>query len=164
MKNINGNELDKLVCDEVLKINEPTGILNSQLDEMTKSQEKDSSENNEKLAELQRLIKEHKEQIANLVKVLSMSQDSAAMLQYTTKEIERLDKEITMYEKEMQEIADVGEQNLKRNQLIDEIIKSILDFRDNYKNMSFAEKQDFMHRIINRVEWDGDNAHIFLNR
>ena len=86
------------------------------------------------------------------------------MLQYTTKEIERLDKEITMYEKEMQELADVGEQNLKRNQLIDEIIKSILDFRDNYKNMSFAEKQDFMHRIIDRVEWDGDNAHIFLNR
>lgn len=164
MKNINGNELDKLVCDEVLKINEPTGILNSQLDEMLKAQDIDSSVNDEKLAELQRLVKEHKEQIANLMKVLSMSQDSAAMLQYTTKEIERLDKEITMYEKEMQELADVGEQNLRRNQLIEEIVKSILEFRDNYENMSFAEKQDFMHKIINRVEWDGDNAHIFLNR
>ena len=60
--------------------------------------------------------------------------------------------------------ADVGEQNLRRNQLIEEIVKSILEFRDNYENMSFAEKQDFMHKIINRVEWDGDDAHIFLNR
>ncbi|MGN0678625.1 MAG: recombinase family protein [Oscillospiraceae bacterium] len=164
MKNVNGNELDKLVCDEILKINEPTGILKSQLDEMLKTQEIDSSLNEEKLSELQRLIREHKERIANLMKTLSMSQDSSTMLQYTTKEIERLDKEIKMYEKEVQELAAFGEKNLRRNQLIEEIIKSISDFRENYDNMSFAEKQDFMHRIIDRVEWDGEKAHIFLNR
>lgn len=164
MKNVNGNELDKLVCDEILKINEPTGILKSQLDEMLKTQEIDSSLNEEKLSELQRLIREHKERIANLMKTLSMSQDSSTMLQYTTKEIERLDKEIKMYEKEVQELVAFGEKNLRRNQLIEEIIKSISDFRENYDNMSFAEKQDFMHKIIDRVEWDGEKAHIFLNR
>lgn len=162
MKNINGAELDKLVCDAVMNINDPSGILKSQLDEMLNSPDTDRASTSEKLSELQKLVKEHKDQIANLLKVISMSQDSPTMLQYTTKEVERLDSEINVFEKEIQELTSIDEKNAQRHQFMEEIVHSISDFRENYDEMSFAEKQDFMHKIIDRIEWDGEKAHIFL--
>ena len=162
MKNLNGTELDKLVCDAVMNINDPSGILKSQLDEMLNGQDTDRASASEKMSELQKLVKEHKDQIANLLKVISMSQDIPTMLQYTTKEVERLDSEINVFEKEIQELTSIDEKNAQRHQFIEEIVHSISDFRENYDEMSFAEKQDFMHKIIDRIEWDGEKAHIFL--
>lgn len=162
MKNISGNDLDRLVCNEVLQINDASGVLRMQLDDMLNNHDSSLSDINEKQNELKKLIKERKDRIANLMSVISQSQDSQTMLRYTTNEIERLDKEIADFEKELHELDFVNEKNSQRARFIDEIINSIMDFRKNYDEMGFPEKQDFMHKIIDHVEWDGEKAKIFL--
>ena len=86
------------------------------------------------------------------------------MLSYTTKEVERLDGEIKTLQNELTELSFLGEENLERQQQVDNIIKSIKRLKDCFDTLTAVEKRDYMRQIIDRIEWDGKNAHIFIKR
>jgi len=44
------------------------------------------------------------------------------------------------------------------------LVRSLGEFRERFAELSVVDKRDFMRKIIDRIEWDGENAHIFLRR
>lgn len=162
MKNVNGNVLDKLVCDEILKFNQPNSVVGKQLNLLMKQSNKSSADNSEKISDLQKQVGAKQKMIANLMDALAKSEDSAAMISYTKAEIERLDEEIKALKNEIAELEFVGEENIERKNLIDNILNSLKKFKECFDSLTVVEKRDFMRQIIDRIEWDGENAHIFI--
>ncbi len=161
-KNVNGNVLDKLICDEILKFNQPRSAVGKQLDQLMK-QSNDSAENNsEKLVELKNQVTAKQKMISNLMDALAKSEDSSTMLAYTTKEVERLDNEIKTLQNEINELSFIGDENTERQKQIENILKSLERFKDCFETLTVVEKRDYMRQVIDRIEWDGKNAHIFI--
>ncbi len=164
MKNVNGNVLDKLVCDELLKFNQPKSTIGRQLDTLIKQSNRETEDNSARLADLKKQTDEKRKMISNLMDALARSEDGSAMLSYTAKEVERLDNEIKVLENEIAELSFLGEENLERQRQVDAIVKSIERFKEVFDALTVVEKRDYMHRIIDRIEWDGESAHIFIRR
>lgn len=162
MKNVNGNVLDKLVCDEILKFNQPNSVVGKQLNLLMKQSNKSSNDNSVKISDLQKQVGEKRKMISNLMGALARSEDSAAMISYTTKEIERLDDEIKTLQNEITELSFIGEENIERENLIENILDSLKKFKECFNTLTVVEKRDHMRQIIDRIEWDGENAHIFI--
>ena len=164
MCNVNGNVLDKLLCDEIMNYNQPRSNVGKQLDNILNQIGKKTDGNREKIDGLNRLLAEKKRMIANLMKVLAMSEENSVMFAYTKNEVERLDTEIRNAETELAQLSYLSEQDDQRSEQVDILVKSLGEFRERFEELSVVEKRDFMRRIVDRIEWDGENAHIFLRR
>lgn len=162
MKNVNGNVLDKLICDEILKFNQPRSTVGKQLDLLIKQSGSSIEDSSESIAELKNQVAEKQKMISNLMDALAKSKDSSAMLAYTTKEVERLDGEIKALQNEINELSFIGDENTERHKQLENIIGSLERFKDCFDTLSVVEKRDYMRQIIDRIEWDGKNAHIFI--
>lgn len=162
MKNVNGNVLDKLICDEILKFNQPRSAVGKQLDQLMKQSNDSAESNSERLAELRNQVSAKQKMISNLMDALAKSEDSSAMLAYTTKEVERLDQEIKALQNEINELSFIGDENTERQKQIENILKSFERFKDCFDTLTVVEKRDYMRQVIDRIEWDGTNAHIFI--
>ena len=162
MKNVNGNVLDKLICDEILKFSQPNSVVGKQLNLLMKHSNNSAADNSEKISDLQKQIAVKQKMIANLMEALAKSEDSAAMVSYTKAEIESLDGEIKTLKKEITELVSVGAENIERDNLIDNILNSLKKFKECFDSLTVVEKRNFMRQIIDRIEWDGENAHIFI--
>ncbi len=162
MKNINGNLLDKLVCEELRKYRTVDSLVGEQLDKIVGDISQDADDNSVRLSDLKRSLASRKEKIANLIDNLSRSAGSQVLVEYTTQEIERLDAEVKSLEQEIEDLSFIDDVHNERRQQIDEMISRIASFDAAFEDLTFAEKQDYMHSIIEKVEWDGENAHIFL--
>lgn len=84
------------------------------------------------------------------------------MLAYTTKEVERLDQEIKALQNEITELSFIGDENTERQKQIENILRSFERFKDCFDTLTVVEKRDYMRQVIDRIEWDGTNAHIFI--
>lgn len=162
MKNVNGNVFDKLICDEILNFNQPDSTVGKQLDMLMKQSDSAAESNTENLAKLQEQIETKRKMISNLMDALARSENSAAMLDYTTKEVERLDGEIKALQDEIDELNLIGDENTERQKHIGNILKSLERFKECFDTLTVIEKRDYMRQIISRIEWDGENAHIFI--
>ena len=48
--------------------------------------------------------------------------------------------------------------------IMEDIPNTTAHLRERFAELSVVDKRDFMRKIIDRIEWDGENAHIFLRR
>lgn len=164
MCNVNGNVLDKLLCDEIMNFNKPSSNVGKQLDSILRQIEKKTGGNREQTEELTKQLSEKKRMIANLMKTLAMNEPTSTLFEYTKNEVERLDAEIKNTESELAKLSYIGEQDDKRSEHVDMLVKSLGEFRERFAELSVVDKRDFMRKIIDHIEWDGLNAHIFLRR
>ena len=164
MCNVNGNVLDKLLCDEIMNFNKPSSNVGKQLDSILRQIEKKTGGNREQTEELTKQLSEKKRMIANLMKTLAMNEPTSTLFEYTKNEVERLDAEIKITESELARLSYIGEQDDKRSEHVDMLVKSLGEFRERFAELSVVDKRDFMRKIIDHIEWDGLNAHIFLRR
>lgn len=162
MCNVNGNVLDKLICDEILKFNQPDSVVGKQLDTLIKKSSKSTEDTWERINELNKNVETKHQMINNLMKALATSIDSPVMLDYTKKEVERLDKELRQIQAEIAQLSFLESEDTQRSTQIENMIKSIGIFKERFEELSVVEKRDFMHELIDRIVWDGKNAHIFL--
>ena len=164
MCNVNGNVLDKLLCDEIMNFNKPSSNVGKQLDSILQQIEKKTSGNREQTEELTKQLSEKKRMIANLMKTLAMNEPTSTLFEYTKNEVERLDSEIKNTENELAKLSYISEQDDKRSEHVDMLVRSLGEFQERFAELSVVDKRDFMRKIIDRIEWDGENAHIFLRR
>lgn len=162
MCNVNGNVLDKLLCDEILGFNRAKSSVSRQMSKIMKQSEQKSEVNREKLNDLTKQLEEKKRMISNLMITLARSDQSSIMFEYTSKEIERLDSEIKQLDREIAELGFAGEEQAQNESHVKMLVQSLSEFKERFDRLSVVEKREYMYKVIDRVEWDGENAHIFL--
>lgn len=160
VSNVQGNTLDRLICEEILKYADQNSRIYQMLEEM-KEKIKCSKEDKVNAADiLEREIQKRKKEVKNLITVLARSDGNEAFIEQIEKEITKLNEECSVFEKERKEAGAKGnimQENKRQLEFLEEQLQS---FKTLFNSLTVIEKREYLHLILDKVVWDGKQAHI----
>lgn len=160
--NVHGNTLDEVIAHELISYLKPDSQVNHILSEL-KERLKDEKGDCTSEADLFKLqLKDKKYQIQQLLEKLSKPGVSDTIFNYINEQITALDKECKEIESKISSNDNVLVTNSDIDEQVEIIMGQLKDFSLLYQNLTITEKRDFMKLILDRVVWDGENAHIFI--
>ena len=161
MNNAPGNILDEAICSEIKKLSENSSEFIKQLEKAKASLTDNTNEQKTQLEALKKTIADKDSEIKNLIGVLSHSDNNSAH-DYILKEIDKLHKEKARAEKQLTSLDGLARQNELSDMEFDLIKDILVHFGETFDTMSVDEKRAALRVFVNKIVWDGENAHIYL--
>lgn len=159
MKRPNGNEIDKLVCEEIKKVTSDGSDFMKHLKQNFKNMNYNSVSYQEKLKNLRNSKNKYENQIKNLVKTLAENEDSSAST-YIINQVNELDTKIKEIEKQINENLELANNISSSEQDFEILTELFSNAAKGIDEMSVEQKRNALRSIIYKVIWDGENAHI----
>lgn len=160
MKNVNGNQLDKSICEEIKKLDEDSDIFISRLLEASKKPCQNTEEYEKQIAALKKSFAENEKQIKNLVTALSMG--DATTVSYINTQITALHNKNKEIKLKISELETVSKDNFLTEDDFQTLKGILSSFASAFDTMSLVEKRAALRIFVKRIEWDGDNVHVYL--
>lgn len=161
MKRPNGNEIDRLVCEEVKKVAADTSEFTKNLKRGLRNMDYNNESYQETLKELRKSKSKYENQINNLLQSLKQSEDTAAN-NYILNEINNLDTKINSIEKQIQEYRDIANSNTTSEEEFEILAEMLSDTANSIDNMTVEQKRTALRSVIHKVVWNGENADIYF--
>lgn len=161
MKNPNGNELDKAVCEELRALAQDSSTLMENLKAFTKKSKVNVKEYEKERDILQKTSADNEKQIRNLVASLAGSEESAAA-QYIKEEIDNLHKKGALIKAQIAELEEIGKTTVLSDLDLAVFESSLQLFADNLEAMPEEQKRQAIRTIVKSIYWDGEKVHLFL--
>lgn len=160
-KNPRGNELDKLVCDEIKKLNRSDSTFHKQLNIIKKQILATEEHSNSELTLLQTTLAKKEKQISNYIKAISESNQTAATELIMT-EINKLHAEIEALQQQITELSELTNNHGELLPTLDALTEKLSSFADTFDMLSINEKREILKLLIEKIVWDGVNVHLYL--
>lgn len=161
MKNINGNELDKAVCEEVLKLSYNDSEFYKQLKNM--SNKINNTDYDVEIKKLQQQIAKNNKTIERAVeKMLNAenNEDEVFLTKHIKEKIKSLENENIDLERKIDEIKClIKDYDLSNIEIIKDELRT---FSRTFDTMTMEEKRNTLRLLIRKVVWDGENVHIYF--
>lgn len=161
MKRLNGNELDRIICEEIKKLSEDE----SEFMTIIKKEQKTFGDHNfsykEKLKALRKEKSDNETTIKSLVRSLSESDNKIAH-EYIFQEINELDKKIKSLQDQIQEYENLTEIETISNSEFETLAEMLLSFAKSFDNMPVEQKRSAIRAFVRKILWDGNNIHIYF--
>lgn len=161
MKNINGNSLDKAVCEEIKKLSYDNSSFISQLKKARKSILNNSKDYEKDIKSKEKLISNNEKSIQNYIKALSDNQ-SKVSINYINDEIERLHNENEVLRGKIEDIRCLIKDYSLSDSDIEIMKETLLSFSKSVDMMNIEEKRNAIRMLVKRIVWDGENIHIYF--
>lgn len=159
-QNLNGSQTDDLVCDYLMQYtNESSSIY--QLLEKLKGELK-GKEKLSPLAELDSRITKCNSEINNLVNKLSQPNVGQALLTQVNAKVEELSLELARLTDEKKQLEENQSFLADKEFQLDLIAKALSSLKTYFKEMTIPEKRMLIKLLIQKIEWDGQDLHIFI--
>ena len=160
--NVQGNTLDELVCREVLRYNEENSNINQMLKEVISKMQNTKEKKVTSSDLLDQEIRKKKNEVKNLVRALAKSDADETFVDQIEKEILRLNQECARLESEKTERGEETASIQGEKQQIEFLMEQLSSFQNLFDTLSVPEKREYLRMIIDKVVWDGEQAHIFI--
>lgn len=161
IKNPNGNELDRAVCEEIKRLSEDGSEFIAQLESAKKKIKSGSDEFDLRAENLKNEIADTKQQINNLITSLSM-QISGTGAEYISRRIEELDGKLKQSEQSLAELSKITTGNVLSESEFDVLRDMLKSFAKSFDTMSIEQKRTAIRTFVKRIVWDGENIHMYL--
>lgn len=161
MKNVNGNLLDRIICEEIKKLGTENSEFIRQLELGKKQLEGNREEYDENLERLRSLLAETEKEIAALVSTLSKAAGTAAEA-YIVKQIDELHGKGEMTKSRITELESITASHALSDIEFDLIRQMLANFRDTMDDMSVEQKRAALRAFVKKVVWDGERIHVYL--
>lgn len=160
-KNPRGNELDKMVCDEIKKLSRNDSTFHKQLNIIKKQLLSAEEDSNSELTLLQSTLNKKQNQIKNYIKIISESTPSAATEMILTK-INELHTETETLQQQITELMEISNNHGALLPTLDALTDKLSSFADTFDMLSLNEKREILKLLIEKIVWDGMNVHLYL--
>ena len=160
--NVQGNTLDELVCKEVLRYTEENSNIHKMLKKAIKRMEGTKQEKVSSADMIEQEIQKRKKEVENLIGVLAKSGGDDEFVAQIEQKVIRLNRECAALEKEKSEIDEDGVSIAGDKQQIEVLMEQLSSFKNLFDTLSVPEKREYLQLILDRVVWDGEQAHIFI--
>ncbi|MDD4564123.1 MAG: recombinase family protein [Eubacteriales bacterium] len=163
-QNLNGQQIDDMVCEYLMDYaNENSNIY--KLLENLKGRFQNEIKSNP-IQEIETKIKKLNDQIDNLIKTLSYTELdnelAPALIQRINGEVSKLDNEVKMLNEEKLNLQSSINNLSDRSIQLDIISRALSSLKDNFGNLTIYEKRNLIRLLIQKIEWDGQDLHIFI--
>ncbi len=164
IKNPQGNLLDQMVCNEIKKIaqGENQHKFQEQLTIAQKQLLSADTANTTELDNLQKALSNTNEKLNNLVLSLSQTFD-CTVVSYINKQITALHKEKLSIEQQIQHLKELLQNQTTLLTDLDVLIEKLSTFSNSFDMMTIEEKRTILRVLLDKVEWDGIHAHLYLS-
>ncbi|MBP1889888.1 DNA invertase Pin-like site-specific DNA recombinase [Clostridium moniliforme] len=156
-KNINGQEVEKLVIDKI-KIRTAEDICNN-LKTLTNSL--DIEENTNKVNKLNEEKDLLKKKIDNLINKLSLTSDNDISKLFIN-QISLFKSKILEIDKQIDEFKNIEAKIAEAHREVNNNIKKLDEFKNNFDYMNFEEKKRCLNDMLEKITWNSDSNEIVL--
>lgn len=159
--NVNGDELDRLVLDELFAFDVKGSVVNTQLSELRKQLNNIDDDISARIKKLRDKKKRNSKAVNNLIAALSNGASELTMAAIN-EQIEKLNEENQLIDTQVIELndKDVIQSQLHKN--LNSFEDAIIYLKLNFDDLSIENKREFIKKIVEKVVWDGESAHIFI--
>lgn len=164
--NVQGNTLDELVCREVLRYAEENSNIHKAIETAMERMEHTVKDSVTSADLLEQEIQKKKKEVQNLIHVLASSGTGGAsddsFVKQIRQEMQKLNEECAMLEKERSEMSteSMGIQGNRKQ--LEFLLEQLSTFEKLFDSLSVLEKREYLRMILDKVVWDGEQAHIFI--
>lgn len=160
--NVQGNTLDELVCREVLRYTEENSNIHHILHEAMERMEDTKEEKVTSADLLEQEIQKRKKEVQNLIAVLAKSGGEQEFISQIEQKILKLNSERAVLEKERAEMGAEGINIQGDRAQLAFLMEQLSSFEKLFDTLSVPEKREYLRMILDKVVWDGEEAHIFI--
>ena len=160
--NVQGNTLDELVCKEVLRYTEENSNIHKMLEKAVERMEGTKQEKVSSVEMIEQEIQKRKKEVQNLISVLAKSGGDDEFIAQIEQKVIRLNRECAALEKKKSEIDEEGLSITGDKQQIEILMEQLSSFKKLFDTLSVLEKREYLQLILDKVVWDGEQAHIFI--
>lgn len=161
MKNVNGNQLDKAICEEIKRLDEDSDMFISSLLESSKKLCENAEEYEKQIDALNKSFAENEKQIKNLVTALSQS--DATTITYINTQITELHNKNEEIKLKISELEAVSKDRILTDDDFQTLKGMLSSFASAFDTMSLEEKRAALRVFVKRIEWDGENVNVYLS-
>lgn len=160
-KNPRGNELDRMVCDEIKKLSRNDSTFHKQLNIIKKQLLSAEEDSNSELTLLQTTLTKKQTQIQNYIKAISETTQSVATEMIMT-EINKLHAETEAIQQQITELTEISDNHGALLPTLDALTDKLSSFADTFDMLSLNEKREILKLLVEKIVWDGVNVHLFF--
>ena len=161
LKNPNGNELDRMICEEIKQISVNGSDLNRELQNIKRDTLNRGDEYQTKMKQLSDSIATHQNKIASLMKVLEDSDGSSAY-KLVIEQINNLNAQKESLQMQLDEIKEQATSNNLSDSDFEIFQEQLARFGTAFNAMSIEEKRTALRLLIREIVWDGENVRLYL--
>lgn len=161
-KRVNGNKLDKMICDKIKELTGDGSQLYAELEESKKIFNKTTEECENRIESLKNRKRENEKKISSLVTALANTDDSIPAYDYINTQINELHEENIGIENQIKEWEALAENNTVSDTNFDITLETLKSFSKSFDALTVEQKRQALKMCVNRVEWDGINAHLYI--
>ncbi len=161
MKNPNGNNLDKLVCDEIKKLSSEPSVFLSELERVRNEIKTDSESISSQLERLNKLKSDKERDIEKLTVTVTDSIGTPAE-QHLLKKLNDDGAELKNIVRNIAELESIAKQDVMTDTEFDLLKDLLLNFATTFDDMSIEQKRMALRTFLKKIVWDGESAHIYL--
>lgn len=162
VSNVQGNTLDELVCREVLRYTEENSNIHQMLQQAIERIEDTKEEKVTSKDLLEREIQKRKKEVQNLISTLAKSGGDQQFISRIEQEVLKLNRECASLEEEKAELGAEGADIRGDGQQLTFLMEQLSSFQNLFDTLSVPEKREYLRMILDKVVWDGEEAHIFI--
>lgn len=161
MKTVNGNTLDKAIIEEIKKLSENSSDFIQELERTKQEIQSHGQEIDRELESLRRTQADNQKEISVLVNVMAKSEGTAAY-DHILNQINELDAQNKKAEKRIEELISISKKDTYSDEEFDMLRQTLQSFGDTVDNMSVEQRRSALRVFIQRIEWDGQDMHVYL--
>ena len=158
-QNINGAQADDMVCQALMPYTMESAEIHKLLEKLRnklRRQKKDDP-----LVHIQANRNQCAEEMNRLIRSLSQTDSSPALIRHISDRIAMLDQtitELTAESSRLQTDISLSDQELQT----DTLVKTLSGFKQCFNQLSIHEKRTLIKLLIQKIVWEGENLHIFI--
>ncbi|MCI9448212.1 MAG: recombinase family protein [Lachnospiraceae bacterium] len=160
--NVQGNALDELVCREVLRYTEEHSDIYQMMRKAVECIEDIKEEKVTSAELLEREIQKRKKEVQNLITTLAKSGGDREFISRIEQEVLKRNRECASLEEEKAELKAEGADIRGDGQQLAFLMEQLSSFQNLFETLSVPEKREYLAIRLDKVVWDGEQAHIFL--
>jgi site-specific DNA recombinase len=159
-QNLNGKQTDDMVCDYLLQYTDAGSSIYKLLEKFRRNLQ--TQENADPLAELSVRISRCNSEMDNLIHSLSQPDVGQALMRRVNARVDELSEEMERLNKEKERLQDDLSFITDKAVQLDIIANALSSLKTYFKEMSVPEKRTLIKLLVQKIEWDGENLHIFI--
>lgn len=161
VRNAGGNILDKAIITEMKKLSADSSAFVHQLDQSKKALAGNRESYDADLERLRQAAVENEKEIKGLVSSLSKASGSSAE-RYIVEQIDELHQKSESYKQRIAELEQITAGHVLSDIEFDILRELLSSFAATIDDMTVEQKRAAIRTCVRRIEWDGENVHIYL--
>lgn len=162
MKNVDGYVIDKVVCDALLGFDQPTSPIAQSMEHLAAKIRGLKTEEQGNLSFLERQLVDKKAMMKNLVLSLAKGGNDDFASGFIKEQLNELHVQCDDLEMQLAKINVSTAEYEDCNEQVTKVRGALETLRTTFETSTVVEKRELLRQILDKVVWDGQNAHIFL--